>query len=45
MNIMLVMNDTTFAYNLRGEILQQLIRDGHKVSFMGEILSFREELE
>jgi galacturonosyltransferase len=42
---MMVVNDTTFAYNLRREILEQLICDGHKVSLMCQILSFQEELE
>ena len=45
MNIMMVVNDTTFTYNLRREVLDQLIRDGHKVTLMCQVLSFRDELE
>lgn len=45
MNIMMVVNDTTSAYHLRREILEQLIHDGHKVTLMCQVLSFREDLE
>lgn len=45
MHVMMVVNDTTFAYNLRREILAQLVRDGHRVSVLCQVLSFREELE
>ena len=45
MNIMMVVNDTTFAYNLRREILSQLVQDGHTVTLMCQVLSFRESLE
>jgi len=42
---MMVVNDTTFAYNLRRELLARLIRDGHEVSLLCSVISFREELE
>lgn len=45
MNIMMVVNDTTFTYNLRREVLSRLVQDGHKVTLMCQVLSFREELE
>lgn len=45
MHIMMVVNDTTFAYNLRREILARLIEEGHRVSLMCQLRSFREELE
>lgn len=45
MHVMMVVNNTTFTYNLRRELLEQLIRDGHKVSLLCPVISFREELE
>ena len=45
MHIMMVLNDTTFTYHQRREILSQLVKDGHKVTLMCQVLSFREELE
>lgn len=45
MRIMMVANDTTFVYNLRREVLQQLVSCGHEVSVMCQELSFREQLE
>lgn len=45
MNIMMVANDTTSAYNLRGEVLNRLVQDGHNVSLMCQSLAFRDELD
>ena len=45
MHVMMVVNDTTFAYNLRRELLDQLVRKGHEVSVLCQVRSFREELE
>ena len=45
MHVMMIVNDTTFTYNLRKEVLEQLIRDGHRVTVMSQVLYFREELE
>jgi len=42
---MMMVNDTTFTYNLRKEILRKLIHDGHKVTVMCQVLSYKEELE
>lgn len=44
MNIMMVANDTTSAYNLRGEVLHRLVCDGHNVSLMCQSLAFQDEL-
>lgn len=45
MHVMMVVNNTTFTYNLRRELLAQLIRDGHEVSLLCPVISFRKELE
>lgn len=44
-HILMITNDTTFAYNLRREVLQGFAAEGWRVTLAGEILSFREELE
>lgn len=44
-HILMIVNDTTFAYNLRREILQRLIREGYRATLVGEVLAFREEFE
>lgn len=41
----MVANDTTFIYNLRREVLEAFAGNGHKVTVVAQILSFREELE
>ena len=43
MNILLIANDTNFIYNLRREIIERFIREGHKVTVVGEILDFEDE--
>ena len=45
MHVLMVANDTNFAYNLRREILESLVSEGNRVSLMCQVLSFREELE
>lgn len=45
MRIMMIANDTTFAYNLRREILQRLVGEGHQVTLAAHVLQFKEELE
>lgn len=45
MHVMMVVNNTTFTYNLRRELLEQLIRDGHQVSLLCPVISFQKELE
>lgn len=44
-HILMITNDTNFAYNLRREVLQRFVKEGYRVTLLGEILSFREELE
>ena len=41
----MITNDTTFAYNLRREVIQRLLKDGYKVTLAGQVLLFREEFE
>ena len=43
--IMILANDTTYAYNLRREIIQALIEKGDKVTLVGNLLLFQEELK
>ena len=45
MHVMMLVNDTTFTYNLRREVLERLIRDGHRVTVMCQVLDFQGELE
>ena len=42
---MLAANDTTFVYNLRREILEELVSNGHEVLVVSQILQFEEELK
>lgn len=44
-HVLMIANDTTFAYNLRREILQRLVVDGFQTTLVGQVLSFREEFE
>lgn len=44
-HILMITNDTTFAYNLRREILQRFIAEGYRATLVAEVLAFREELE
>lgn len=41
----MITNDTSFAYNLRREIIVRLIQEQYRVTLIGEILSFQEEFE
>lgn len=45
MKIMMIANDTNFAYNLRREILQQNVLNGHEVILVAQILNYKKELE
>ena len=45
MKITLIANDTTFIYNLRREVLIELIGRGHQVSVLCQPLSHADELE
>lgn len=45
MRVVLVANDTTFIYNLRREILENLVENGCEVFIMCQVLQFRKELE
>ena len=44
MKIAILANDTTYTYNLRGELIQQLMSRGNELLVVGSVLSFREEL-
>lgn len=45
MRIMMIANDTNFAWNLRREILQAFILAGHRVVLVAQILDFRKNFE
>lgn len=42
--VMLLLNDTTYAYNLRREVIQRLAEDGHEVVIACELLLLQDEL-
>ena len=42
--VLLLLNDTTYAYNLRREVIQRLVADGHEVAIVCELLLLQEEL-
>ena len=45
MHILMITNDTNFAWNLRREVLQRFVKEGCRVTLAGEILNFRKDLE
>lgn len=45
MKLAMITNDTTFAYNLRREILADWIKNGHEVYLISQILNFKNEFE
>ena len=45
MKITLIANDTTFIYNLRREVLEKLVEEGHQVTVLCQFRSHREALE
>ena len=45
MKIVMITNDTNFAYNLRREILKRFVKEGHEVVLVAEILNFQAEFE
>lgn len=44
MKLLMITNDTNFAYNLREEILNSFVSEGHETVLVSEIINFREEL-
>ena len=44
-HIMMVVNDTNFAWNLRREVLEAFVKKGYQVTLVAEILNFKNELE
>ena len=45
MHIVMIANETNFVFNLRKEVLAGFVKNGHRVSVVCQILSFREQLE
>lgn len=43
-NIVMITNDTTFAYNLRREIIERFVQEGYHVTLIAEFLSHVEAL-
>lgn len=43
--ILILANDTTYVYNLRGALIKKLINNKYKVYIAAQILNFKEELE
>lgn len=43
--IVILINDTTYAYNLRGAIIEQLIQEGDQVVVVGKLLEHQEKLK
>lgn len=43
--IMLLANDTTYVYNLRGALIKKLIESNYDVYIVAEVLNFKNELE
>jgi len=43
-HVVMITNDTTFAYNLRREILLRSVQEGYQVTLIAEFLSHTEEL-
>lgn len=45
MKIVMITNDTNFAYNLRREILERFVKEGHETVLVSEILNFQDAFE
>lgn len=43
--VVILANDTTYTYNLRGAIIKALIKEKYKVYIVAKILNFKNELE
>lgn len=43
--IVILINDTTYAYNLRGAIIEQLIQEGYQVVVVGKLLEHQDKLK
>ena len=41
----MIINDTTYAYNLRGAIIEQLIQEGYQVVVVGKLLEHQDKLK
>ncbi len=44
-HVMVLANDTTYTFNLRREILMELVKQGYKVTIVSEVLKHQEALE
>lgn len=45
MHIMMIVNDTNFAWNLRKEVLIEFVNKGWKTTLLAHVLGFKDELE
>lgn len=45
LKVMILANDTTYTYNLRNEIIERLVLDGHEVVVVSQPLNLQEELK
>lgn len=45
LKVLVLSNDTTYTYNLRNEVLERLVNDGHEVVVVSKPLLLRDELE
>lgn len=43
--VMILANDTTYVYNLRGAIIKELIKQKYEVYIVSQVLNFKDELE
>ena len=43
--VMLLVNDTTYAYNLRKEVIEKLVAEGYEVVVVCALLLLQEELK
>lgn len=42
--VVMLINDTTYAYNLRGAIIERLVQEGFEVVIVGQLLEHQEKL-
>lgn len=45
MHIVMIVNDTNFAWNLRREVLEQFVKMGHSVVLVAHVLEFKDDFE
>lgn len=43
--VVIIANDTTYTYNLRGLLIKRLLKEDYRVYIIAEVLKFKEELE